>query len=141
MLYDLITPRKIVSALNNIDNKNYFSIPSSLRGLYEMKVDISENSKEFIIHAELPGFSKENINVEFNDNVLTISTEEVKQKEDKDGERFLRVERSTHKRSRSFSFDVPVKEDSISAKYENGLLTLTIQKKEQIAQSKKIMIE
>ncbi len=141
MLYDLITPRRIVSAFNNLDNRNYLSIPAALRSMYEMKVDISENNKEFIVHAELPGVTKENINVQFHDNVLTISTEEVKQKEEKDGERFLRVERSTHKRSRSFSFDVPVQEDNISAKYENGVLTLVLQKREQVSQLKKINIE
>lgn len=141
MLYDLITPRRIVSAFNNLDNRNYLSIPTALRSMYEMKVDISENNKEFIVHAELPGVTKENINVQFHDNVLTISTEEVKQKEEKDGERFLRVERSTNKRSRSFSFDVPVQEDNISAKYENGVLTLVLQKREQVSQLKKINIE
>ena len=83
MLYDLITPRRIVSAFNNLDNRNYLSIPAALRSMYEMKVDISENNKEFIVHAELPGVTKENINVQFHDNVLTISTEEVKQKEEK----------------------------------------------------------
>ena len=111
-----------------------------IKVFHPIKVDIEENEKEFLVYADLPGVQKEDIQVDFKEGLLTISVEKEQSHEKKDGARFLRIERNFEKKSRSFYFETAINEEGISARYENGVLTLTLPKKNVGPQSKKIVI-
>lgn len=98
------------------------------------RVDIAEDAQNFYISAELPGIPKDNIKVNISDDgVLTISGEK-KHEEKQEGKNFYRIERRYGMFTRSFTLPDNVKRDAISARYENGVLHLTLPK-QQPAQS------
>ena len=93
-----------------------------------MKADIRETEKEFIIDAELPGIKKEDIKLDLRDDTLTISVEHSEQtNEEKDN--YIRRERRFGSFSRSFYVE-NVKHEDVSAKYNDGILTVNIPKAE-----------
>lgn len=102
-------------------------------------VDIKDTGEAILIKAELPGMSKEDIKVNFNDNMLTIRGER-KREEKEEGANFIRVERSYGSFSRSFSVDMPVKYNEIKARYQDGVLEITLPKEEE-AKKKEISVE
>ena len=92
-------------------------------------IDVSETDDQFHIQAELPGMKKEDINVNLENRRLTISGErKFEQKEE--GETYHRVETRYGSFSRSFQLPDSVDEDSVQAKYKDGLLDITIAKSE-----------
>lgn len=102
--------------------------PSALGNANQMKVDIKENEKEYILEAELPGVKKEDVNIELRDDRLTISVEKNEQiVEEK--ENYIRKERRYGSQSRSFYVE-NVKSEDVGAKFENGILSISLQKKE-----------
>ena len=104
-----------------------------------IKSDIKETETSYIVEAELPGYSKEDIKVELSDGILTISAETNKESEEtKDN--FVRKERYMGKVSRCYSFD-DVDEDSVKAKYNNGILSIELLKVDKSAPKKNINIE
>lgn len=92
-------------------------------------VDIRETADHVIVEADLPGFSKEQIDVSLENRVLTISA--VREKIQKDGEHHLQ-ERRINRVSRSFRLPGTVDENSVEAKLENGVLTLALSKKDEV---------
>lgn len=103
-------------------------------GSFAPRVDIMEDEKTLSVHAELPGIKKEDVKVSINDdNVLIIKGEkkrEVKQEEKDDNCTYIRVERNYGSFSRTFMLPDNINTDSVSANYENGILTLLFDKKE-----------
>ena len=99
----------------------------------DIRVDVSENTKEYTVRAEMPGASKDDIQVQIDGNRVSISTEIKRQAEHKDGERVLRSERYYGAMSRTFSLGAEIDETAADAKYEAGVLTLTLPKKSQPA--------
>ena len=98
----------------------------------DFKTDITENEKEYVLEAELPGFKKEDINIDIDNNYLTISAERNVSNEEKDKKgNVIRSERSYGSFSRSFDI-TGVDAEKIDAEYENGVLKLTMPKKEEI---------
>ena len=95
-----------------------------------MKTDIRENEHEYELAVELPGFDKEEIQLDVNDGYLTISAQKGldKDEEDKKG-RILRQERYAGSCSRSF-YVGDVKPEDIKAKYESGVLTVLVPKED-----------
>ncbi|WP_416198965.1 MAG: HSP20 family protein [Sporanaerobacter sp.] len=93
-----------------------------------IRVDISENDKEYILEAELPGVSKEDIKLELKDDVLTISAEKKEEVEEKK-ENYIRRERRFGSMSRSFYVD-DVDADNVKAKFEDGILIVKLPKVE-----------
>ncbi|ROL58096.1 Hsp20/alpha crystallin family protein [Bacteroidetes/Chlorobi group bacterium ChocPot_Mid] len=92
--------------------------------------DIKEDEKHIYITAEIPGISKENIKVTINDdNILQIRGEK-KHEEKKENESYIRMERVFGEFTRSFVLPDNVKEDKIKAKFENGVLNITLEKVE-----------
>ncbi len=92
-------------------------------------VNISENEKEYLISAELPGVEKKNLHVDVKDNLLTLSGERKEEHtEKKNGHRWM--ERSFGSFHRSFVLPEGANTEKINAKYENGLLNVTIPKAE-----------
>lgn len=96
-----------------------------------MKTDIKETDKAFEIDVDLPGFKKEDVHAELQDGYLTVSATTSQESEDKDKKgTYLRKERFTGSCSRSFYVGDDISEDDISAKFENGILSVTVPKKE-----------
>ena len=90
--------------------------------------DIRENDTEYVLEADLPGFKKEDINIDITDNTLTIRAERHSDHEEKDKQgNYLRCERSYGSFSRSFNLD-GVDTEAIKAGFDNGVLTLTMPK-------------
>ena len=92
-------------------------------------IDIAETENQFEISAELPGMKKEDINISLDNSRLTISGER-SLKEEEEGKTFHRVETSYGSFNRSFQLPDNVDEESIRASYEDGLLNITIAKRE-----------
>lgn len=94
------------------------------------RINVEENDNEWNISVELPGVKKEDVKVNFQDKVLTISGEKKFEKEDKD-KNYHRVERSYGKFSRSLSINTPVLADKINAEYKDGILNISLPKAEE----------
>ncbi len=98
--------------------------------------DISEVEKEYLIRAELPAVKKEDVQVLFNDGVITIKGERHQQKEDKN-EKYHRTENFYGSFERSFSLPENVNADAIRCESKDGMLTVHIPKTETAAQKPK----
>jgi HSP20 family protein len=98
-----------------------------------MKMDISENDKGYVVHAEIPGAKKEDVQVTIDGNEVTIGAEVKREFEPKEGEHVLRTERYFGSVHRSFTLPVDVDEAASSARFENGVLELTLAKKAALA--------
>lgn len=93
-----------------------------------IKVDLSEDDKAYNIRAEIPGVNKDDIKIQVDGNRISISAEAKREKEEKEGERVIRRECYQGSSYRSFSLDNEVDEKKAQAKYENGMLELTLPK-------------
>lgn len=102
-------------------------------------IDIAESDDSFHVTVELPGMKKDDININLEDNQLTISGER-KFENKEDGKKYHRVESRYGKFTRSFMLPDNVDGESITAKYEDGLLKIDIAKSEEKI-SKKIEIQ
>ncbi|MEW6062603.1 MAG: Hsp20/alpha crystallin family protein [Bacteroidota bacterium] len=93
-------------------------------------VDVVENNDAYILKAELPGISKDDVKITLENNVLTIRGEKKNEMEKKEGN-FHRVERSYGMFERSFTIPGTIKVNDIDAQYKDGVLTLTLPKAEE----------
>ena len=106
----------------------------------DIRVDVVEKDGHFKVRADLPGMKKEDINVRIDGNIVQIDAETKQDKEFKeDGGKMLRSERYYGAVSRSFTLAQDVDESKAVAKYEDGVLTLDLPKKETTA-SKRLSI-
>jgi HSP20 family protein len=94
-------------------------------------VDIYETENEITVHAELPGVDRKDIGLNLEKNVLTLKGERRFEKETKQ-ENYHRIERAYGGFSRSFSIPAIVDEERIRAEYKDGILKISLPKKEQI---------
>lgn len=110
-----------------------------------MKTDVKENADSYELDVDLPGFKKDEIQLELNKGALTISAEKGLDKSETDKEgRLIRQERYAGAVSRSFYVGEDVTEDEIKAKFENGVLHLYVPRKDAqkaLPQKKQILIE
>jgi HSP20 family molecular chaperone IbpA len=108
------------------------------------RTDVTDTGDAFVLDAELPGFKKDEIKLELNSGYLTISTEKNLEKDEKNQQgKILRQERYSGTMQRSFYVGGSITEEDIKAKYENGVLSLMIPKKEapKVPEKKQILIE
>ncbi len=97
----------------------------------EFKTDISDRGDSYLLEADLPGFEKKDIHLDISGDVLTINAERHSEHEDKDKKgNYIRLERSYGQYSRQFDI-TGIDAKAIKAKYENGVLKLTMPKKQQ----------
>jgi HSP20 family protein len=102
----------------------------------EIKLDVEENDKAYVVKAEVPGVKKEDIDVQVDGNVVTISAESKREKEVKEKGKVIRSERYYGSMLRSFSLAHDVNEAEANAKYTDGILELTLPKKATAAAKK-----
>ena len=95
----------------------------------QIKMDVKEDEKNYVVHADIPGVRKEDIQITINGNQVSVSAEVKKEKEEKQGEKVLRSERYYGKVYRAFSLGQEIDEESAQAKYNDGVLELTLPKK------------
>ncbi|HEX7643427.1 MAG TPA: Hsp20/alpha crystallin family protein [Burkholderiaceae bacterium] len=94
------------------------------------RINIRESAAAYTVEAELPGVAKENVNISVDGKLVKIEAEVKRNTERVEGETVVFAERSTEKFSRSFKLGVEVDDSKSAAKLENGVLTLTLPKKE-----------
>ena len=95
-------------------------------------VNVKENDNEFCIEVAAPGLTKKDFNIHFHNNVLTISSEKKNEKEEKK-ENYTRREFSYQSFQRSFTVaENTVDREEIAAKYADGILTITLPKREEV---------
>ncbi len=95
----------------------------------QIKMDVKEADGQYLVKAEIPGVKKDDIHVTVEGNRVSISAEVKEEKEAKEGERVIRCERSYGMASRSFTLADEVEQSKVQAKYDNGVLELTLPKK------------
>jgi HSP20 family protein len=93
-----------------------------------IKMDVTEAENGYVVHAELPGVKKEDIDVAIERNQVTIGAEVKREWEEKEGNRMLRNERYFGNIYRSFTLPVELDESACEAKYDNGVLELKLVK-------------
>ncbi|WP_321002995.1 Hsp20/alpha crystallin family protein [Eisenbergiella porci] len=110
-----------------------------------MKTDIRETDGSFELDIDMPGFNKEDLKAELKEGYLTISASTNKDDGEKDENgRYIRRERYVGSCSRSFYVGEEIKQDDIKAKFENGILKISVPKKEaqpKVEEDKHIAIE
>lgn len=114
---------------NNLvdDFQNFFM--DSFFSNKALKTDIVETEKDYVLKVDLPGVEKKDVNLDFNNQYLTLSVNQEEDKEEKDLH-YIRKERNRFSYSRSYYLD-KADESKIKAKLENGILTITIGKDEE----------
>ena len=122
---------------NLFDDWMNFSFPDIDKELYGkhaknmMKTDVKETENGYEVAIDLPGFKKDEIQLELKDGYLTISAAKGLDKDEKD--KYIRRERYAGSMSRTFYVGESITEDKIHAKYENGILLLDVPKEEKKA--------
>ena len=106
----------------------------------QIKVDVTENDKSYTVKAEVPGVKKEDINVQIDGNLVSISAEVKREKDVKDNGKVIRSERYYGSLSRSFTLASEVDQAGASAKYTDGVLELALPKKTTTA-AKKLTVQ
>ena len=124
------------SVFDNFDNWMDFSFPSFNQRLYGasssqlMKTDVKETDKDYEVSIDLPGFKKEDVSLKLDGGYLTISASkglEKDEKEKKDG-KYIRRERYEGQCSRSFYVGDGVQAKDVNAKFEDGILKVSVPK-------------
>lgn len=93
-----------------------------------MRTDVKETKKAYKLSIDLPGYKKDDIKVKFDDGILTVSAEKVEENEEEKDGKVIRQERFSGATRRSWYVGEGIKREEIAAKYENGVLKLTVPK-------------
>ena len=141
-----------LNLFDDFDNLMNFSFPDVDKTLYGkhaknmMKTDVRETDDSYEVDIDLPGFKKDEVKIQLADGYLTIEAAKGLDKDEKDKKsgKYIRRERYAGSMSRSFYVGEDVKQEEIHAKYDNGILKLSVPKKEAkkaVDSSKYIAIE
>lgn len=114
----------------------------SARDLATFRTDISDEGDYYLLEADLPGFDKKDIHLDINGDTLTVSAERnVENKTEEKKNKYVRMERSYGKYVREFDISA-IDSANIKAKYDGGVLSLTLPKKSEVLpQAKRVEIE
>ena len=127
--------------------RNFGSMDRALYGKHAqnmMKTDVKETDDGYEVDIDLPGFKKDEIQLELNNGYLTISTQKALEKDEKNKKgRMLRQERYAGVMQRSFYVGEHITEEDVKASYESGVLHLVLPKKDapKLPEKKTIQIE
>jgi HSP20 family protein len=105
-----------------------------------IRVDVRETGEAYTVDAEIPGVKKDDIRVEIDGNEVAIAAEVKRETEEKDGEKWLRAERFQGKFERRFALPQEIDDGKASARFADGVLSLTLPKK-QAAAARKVEIK
>lgn len=130
-LFDQMLNRNGYLAARGADNAPAFA---------RARLDVIDSGAAYEVKADLPGVRKEDISVDLHDNRVSISAVSRNEREQKEGERVLYSERSTTQYARSFELPTPVVEDGAEARYEDGVLTLRLPKRQE-PQARRLAIQ
>ena len=130
------------------DMDNFFSdsfpafrlLPAQGDNLGNVAVDIHELKDRFTVEADFPGFDKDDIDVNVDNNVLTVSARHEDAKEEKEKGRVIRKERRVGTYARSFNLGKNIDEAKIKAEFKDGVLSVSIPKADIAPATKKISI-
>lgn len=122
--------------------KGFFVRPMAFesRAPAQMRLDVKETDKNYVVHAEIPGVKKEDISITIDGNQVSITAEVKRDKEEKQGEKVLRTERYYGKLYRAFTLGQDVDDATAEAKYVDGVLELTLPKKA-VTHAKRLTIQ
>ena len=119
---------------------DFFDDFESQKGLDRvMKCDIYEKEGNYIIEVDVPGVSKNDINIELTDGYLTISVEKKENIKENENKRYVRRERYSYAKNERQFYVGNISEDEIKAKFNNGILEILIPIKDEKCESKKII--
>jgi HSP20 family protein len=124
--YSSVFDRFFDNDLFDWSNRNYSNTNTTLPS-----VNIKESNNDFEVDVAAPGFTKNDFRISLNHDLLTISSEKEIENETKEGQIFSLHEFSYQSFSRSFTLPHTADSEKIGAKYENGILRITIPKKEE----------
>lgn len=135
----MVPRRNSFDLLEDMFHDSFFSNQESK----VMKTDIKEKESEYEISVDLPGYEKDNIQMSVEDGYLTISATIVADNKDEEEGKFVRRERYSGSCARSFFLGDEIKSEDIKASFKNGILKVSIPKKqiEEKAEKKYIQIE
>jgi HSP20 family protein len=123
--------RSLLDELFRDVNPGYFIKPLHGDPLpSQIKVDVKENPTDFVVEAEIPGAGKDNIHIDIDGNVVSIRAQISQVDSENKDEKVLRTERYFGEVSRSFQLSSELDEENSKARYDNGILTLTLVKKQ-----------
>lgn len=125
--YPSVFHRFFENDLFDWSNQNFSNTNTTLPS-----VNIKESDDDFEVEVAAPGFSKNDFKIELNHHLLTISSEKQVENEAKENQRFTKREFSYQSFSRSFTLPNTTDNEKIGAKYEDGILRITIPKKEEV---------
>ena len=126
-MFDLVPFRTSSRGLFDIfDDFEKRFLDTGFTSVKQFRTDVVDKGESFLLQAELPGFSKEDIQICLSDNYLTISAKRNEEKKESD-HNYIRQERRYGEFSRSFDL-TGIDTESISASYENGVLNLELPK-------------
>ncbi len=108
-------------------------LPSEIESVSRARMDVLDKGPTYEVVVDLPGVKKEEINVAVEGERVTITAESEAEREVKEGERVLHCERYATRYARSLELPTEVTEQGAEAKFENGVLTLTLPKREPVA--------
>jgi HSP20 family protein len=126
--------RNLQEEVNRLFSNNLsrsFGDEGIARGSWNPSVDIYENKDQIVLEAELPGMNREDFDVSIENNVISVRGERRFEKKD-ENDSYHRVERSYGSFTRSFTLPQTVSADSASAEYKNGVLRVTLPKREEV---------
>jgi HSP20 family protein len=132
-----VNNRPLNRGFNSIFDEFFNEFPVKMESRLNFPpVNIHENENAYELELNVPGRNKEDFKLTVENGMLTVSFE--KKEENKvEGQKTLRREFSYQSFTRSFNLDENINADNIQAKYENGILSLTLPKKEQAKPAKK----
>lgn len=128
------------SLFDDLFNDRFFNKQLSSENSFVPQVDISETDNSFELSFAVPGIKKDEIKIDLNDGQLTVSGER-RFEEEKSGKNFHSVETRYGVFSRSFHLPDNINIDKVEAKYEDGILNITVPKDAKKAQVKSIVIK
>lgn len=127
-------PFREIRSLQNEVNRLFSGVTSDredfISGDWLPKVDVFENKDHLVIEAELPGMNREDFELSFENNVLTLKGERKFEKKD-EGDNYHRVERGYGSFARSFTLPQTVTAEGAKAEFENGVLRIQLAKREE----------
>jgi HSP20 family protein len=135
---DLVTLREKMNRLFEEAYSSRGEEKDLITSTWTPSVDIYETEHELVLTAELPGIDESDINIEIEDNTLTIKGERKLEKEIRE-ENYHRIERAYGSFARSFSLPHYIEQEKIGAEHENGILKITMPKRPE-SKPKKISV-